>query len=135
MPCNSDYLEPNPLERNLSRALLLLSEVRTGRHVDPDSSDWQGHHEAVYNREIGGLRVKLDQTVKSLCQALSKWSPQKLGRASLELQIWWREHGKADAVRKRLEAEDRNKRRLKRDALKKLTAAERRALGIKRDVV
>lgn len=49
---------------------------------------------------------------------------------SLELQIWWRDHQLADARHKREEAARKKRAALRKQALAKLTDAERKALGV-----
>lgn len=48
---------------------------------------------------------------------------------SLELQIWWRDHQRDDARHLQEEQEVRKRAKLRAAALKKLTPAERKALG------
>ena len=46
------------------------------------------------------------------------------------MQIWWRDHQKVDAERKKRDYEDRKQKHLKKQALSKLTTSERKALGL-----
>lgn len=53
---------------------------------------------------------------------------QESGVLADEIERWWVEHRKKDEARKLKEAKTQEK--IKRDALKKLTAEERKALGL-----
>ena len=46
------------------------------------------------------------------------------------MQIWWREHQQADARRLQKEQEKQEQEKLKKQALSKLSAKEKKALGI-----
>ena len=128
MPCDSGYLEATALERHLSRAYLLLDEVRTGRHVNSKSSEWRGYDRRAYGEATEKL---LSTTVAQLCAEITKLTPAQRAKHSLELQVWWRDHLVADAARVRREQRANVDKKLRAAALKKLTKAERRALGLK----
>lgn len=100
MPCNSDYLNSTDLEKSLSRVFCILEELTTGKHVDPRSSDWGGYHDLAYGH---ATRQLADEKVAELCAKFKKLSKTKIGKLSLEAQIWWRDHQKADKQRERLE--------------------------------
>lgn len=125
MPCNSDYMNANRLEIELSRVLLLIKELETGKPVDIHSSEWGGYLSGVYNG--GDLRKRADAAVADLCSRLQKVDVSKF---SLEMQMWWRDHQAAD---KKREAEEKKK--AEQDALRaaarsKLTPEERAALNL-----
>lgn len=90
MPCNSDYLDPTKWEVEASKVLALLEEVKTG-----DLPEWfgRGTHHLVYNKIS---KEKLDEWTAELCKLLSK---EDVSLFSLEMQMWYREHKKADAKR------------------------------------
>ena len=94
MPCDSSHMESTGLERELCRVLLLLEEVRTGVPVNPDSPDWGGYTKGVY----GGadLRKRCDEATAELCSQMQTLNPRVF---SPELQIWWRDHQKADRAK------------------------------------
>lgn len=130
MPCNSDYMEANIWERQLSRVLALLEEVRTGKHVDTRSDTWRGYHPKVYNEMI--QKETADGWVAKLCKACTRLAGEgALTEYSLELQTWWRDHQRADARRVKEEARAELDATVRRRALKKLTPGERKALGLK----
>lgn len=83
MPCNSDYLEANDYERELSRVACLLDEL-DGKPID--QSHWRGsagpYHPAVYSR------------------CITKEDADRM--YSLEMQMWWRDHQAADKARQKL---------------------------------
>lgn len=99
MPCDSSYMDANTLEIECSRMTLLLRELETGVPVDPHSSDWHGYMPGIYCG-LGASRQYADKLAAALCERL-KATPD-VTRYSLELQMWWREHQRADAERKAL---------------------------------
>ena len=120
MPCNSDHMEANDKEIELSRVACLIDELDFKKEIN--DSHWRGYHPAVYNRTVDA-----DELVSRLCEKLQNTDVTKL---SLEMQIWWRDHQKAD--KERIESELRQKKEgEERDAaLEKLTPHERKLLGI-----
>jgi len=125
MPCNSDYLNASGLEIELSRVLLLTQELETGKPVDTRSSDWMGYMTEAYGK--ADLRAKADAAVANLCDRLKKVD---VTQYSLEMQVWWRDHQAADKRREAEEKEKDKKTALRASAIKKLTPAERKALGL-----
>lgn len=100
MPCNASYLDPNDLEINLSKVFQLIDET-LGKPLPNDYGS--GLDSRVYNRGLG--QQHLDAKVDELCSRLTsieEHSPEKIQQFSLELQIWWRDHKKADEERKNL---------------------------------
>lgn len=126
MPCNSDYMNPTEMEKNLSTVYGLLDELKNGKLPKDFGS---GYDKRIYNK--GLTKKDLDKKVKQLCSALQKVDVKKY---SLEMQIWWRDHQKAD--KKRLEEEfkeDVRKSQLntaKQKAISKLTPKERKLLNL-----
>lgn len=122
MPCDSSHMKANTYEIEISRVVCLLEEL-DGKKWSSDH--WDGYHPKVYckaNREFG------DRVVSELCGKLQKLSSKQLSNLSLELQMWWRDHKKADKekLEKTLKAKKREKDRAA--ALAKLTPYERRIL-------
>lgn len=115
MPCNSDYMEANSFEHNISQVACLLDEL-AGKSWSKD--DWSGYHPRVYNKATKELG---DSLVKELCEALKEVEIKKY---SLEMQIWWRDHQAKDKERINREAAERQA------ALAKLTPRERQVLNI-----
>lgn len=124
MPCNSDYMNATLSEKNLSRVRCLLDEVKTGKPVDPNSSDWQGYRKGVYNESHD--HTVLNREVRKLCKLLSEISDTS--KYSLELQMWWRDHQAADKKRLAKEKAEKEEKALAESAKKKLTKAELAAL-------
>lgn len=60
---------------------------------------------------------------------LVDWEEVGLPRAVAER--WHKRHRETDAMRKRVEAQERERKRLHRDAIRKLSVEERRVLGIR----
>lgn len=69
----------------------------------------------------------LDSVTARLCR-WCKEHPNRIKEMSLEFQIWWRDHQKADAAREAREAAARKQRALTSRAALKLTAEELKAL-------
>lgn len=93
MPCNGDYLKPDNIEIDLSKVYQLLDELN-GKKLPKNYGN--GFDKRVYNK--GFDKKDLDEKVKELCSRLKK--ELDVTKYSLELQIWWRDHKKADRKRK-----------------------------------
>ena len=122
MPCNSDYLNPNDQEIEYSKVLALLVEVETGK-LPPSYGD--GFFVECYNRTTKKL---LDEAVEMLCNKCQEI--KDIENYSLEMQMWWRDHQKADKERlgqEIIEAQERNEKNI---ALSKLTDYEKNLLGL-----
>lgn len=120
MPCNSDYLNPTHEEKELSQIACLLDELDGKKKID--KSHWSGHHPKVYGKRVNG-----DELIAKLCSRLKK---EDVSKRSLEMQIWWRDHKRADKKRIANEAANRKFSLERKAAIKKLTAKERRLLGL-----
>lgn len=123
MPCNSDYMNPTSLEKNLSVVYGLLDEIRTGKLPEDFGS---GYDQRVYNKGLG--KRHLDERVSELCSLLKV---ADVSRFSLEMQIWWRDHQNADEERENRERMEALAREIKERALVKLTEEEKAILGIR----
>lgn len=100
MPCNSDYLNATDSEKNLSVIYGLLDELDTG--VLP-SNFGSGYDDRVYNKHLP--KQHLDEKTEELCGKLQQVDVSKF---SLEMQVWWRDHQKADRERLNKEIEKRS---------------------------
>jgi hypothetical protein len=124
MPCNSEYQEPNECEIENAKVLALLEELKTGKlpkwHGD-------GSYSKVYNNTTQEL---LDKNTEKLCSNLQKLTPNVIKGASLEMQIWWRDHQEADKKRIKAELKAISNEKLKAKAISKLTSHERKLLGL-----
>jgi len=112
-------MEASGKEIELSRVACLLDEVDDGKPIDP--SHWLGYHPKVYNRSHNG-----DALVAELCEKLQG---KDVANYSLELQIWWRDHQKADKERLEWEIKEKDA-AARKEALAKLTDYEKGLLGI-----
>ena len=121
MPCNSDHMSATPHEKNLSIIYGLLDEVETGR-LPKDFG--YGYDPRVYCRNLS--KEHLDQKTEELC---SKLQQLEVSKFSLEMQMWWRDHQKADEERLRKEIEFLKTQEDIDIALSKLTEYERKLLG------
>lgn len=122
MPCNSDYMNASSREIALSQVACLLDEIE-GKPID--RSHWQGYHPQVYSRSIN--KAEADAMVARLCSFLRD---ADVTRYSLEMQMWWRDHLKADQARIEQERRDANAEAARKAALSKLSPEERKALGL-----
>lgn len=94
MPCSGDYLNPRGLEIPLSEVYCFLAELK-GDEWEPH---WlKGYHPMVYSK--GPTKEQLDTGVRALCGVLKGMTKEEIRECSLELQIWWRDHQKADRER------------------------------------
>lgn len=121
MPCRSDYLEPNEVEIESSKVLALLDELITGK-----LPDYFGN--GMYHKVYSNFTQKdLDEKTKLLCNKLQKIEVNKY---SLEMQLWWRDHQKADKRHLEKELQRQKDDDAKKKALSKLTDYERGLLGL-----
>lgn len=111
MPCNCDHLEPNSREKESVRVMKFLREV--GLHTGKVS--------------LYGDVNSLDEHTAALCKFCQNHDVKDY---SLELQIWWRDHQKADTERLKKEYEKVRAGHDAEAALAKLTAYERELLGV-----
>lgn len=112
MGCNSSYMDPTQKERNSLEVIGLLKELKQN----------VGHYDKSYGRV-----ESLDADVATLCSLCQKIDVSK---QSLELQIWWRDHKKADKQRVREELKSKKDKVAKNEAIKKLSKYERKLLGV-----
>lgn len=122
MPCDSSHLSANSGEIDTSRVLCVLDEL-DGRAVEP--SWWEGYHPKAYSNHV--TRETLDKLTAAACARL-KGTPN-VGKYSLELQIWWRNHQAADATKEEQRLAQEKRAELVKGAVGKLTPEERKALG------
>lgn len=115
MPCRSEYMEANAQEKESAKVLNFLAEVGVYGQVPANM---------LYYGDIKNLS---SDTAK-LCD----WCKHNdVSKQSLELQIWWRDHQLADKLRAEREQERVHEAEIRLQALAKLTAEERKVLGIK----
>ena len=124
MPCNSDYLESDYKEIQMSRVCCLIDELDGQQSIN--RSHWDGYHPNVYNKHLS--QRSQNQLVDKLCKRLQRRDVTKL---SLEMQIWWRDHQKADKARLQEEMKQLKDKKLRKAALAKLTPYEQQLLGVK----
>lgn len=125
MPCNGDYLEPTDFEINLSKVYQLLDELN-GKKLPKDFGD--GFDKRVYNKSED--EDILNKKVSELCGKLSKISRKAISKLSLEMQMWWRDHQRADKKRIAFEKSEKARLKTKAKALSKLSKKEREALMV-----
>ena len=111
MPCNCDHMEPTFRERESAKIRALLFEVG----IRQDSGGIYGNTDA------------LNRDASELCEFCAGSSD--ISHFSLELQIWWRDHQKADKERLEREQEKNKTEQEQLEALSKLTDYEKGLLG------
>lgn len=122
MPCNSDYMKANEFEKNLSKVYGLLDELETGKLPD---NFGDGYDKRVYNK---GLKEStLNKKVKELCSKLQKVDVTKY---SLEMQMWWRDHQKADKERIAARIKKTKDTKARNKIMAKLSPYEKFLLGL-----
>lgn len=120
MPCNSDHMEANHLERRLSQVACLLDELAGKPKID--KAHWGGYHPRVYSASFDA-----DALVAELC---SKLQSVDVTQCSLEMQMWWRDHQAADKARIAVEIQRHKEEADRAAAIEKLTPYERKLLGV-----
>ncbi len=99
--------------------------------------DYEDDHRVhdAYDSEIRALKKQNDRLARIACKAMTEL--EKDGHADFllleddEVRIWWAKHKEAD-VKAKAEREEKARLALvKKEALAKLSAEERRVLGIK----
>lgn len=126
MPCDSAYLEPNQKEKNGSKVLALLDELRTGTL---DKQLYGSGYES-FNPGFGTgnyYKGNLDRDVAALCTFLAV---EDVTHYSLEMQMWWRDHQEADKLRIAREIQKATNDFDKEEVLKKLSPHEKKLLGL-----
>jgi hypothetical protein len=121
MPCNSDYLEADGWEQQISKVACLHDEL-DGKPFN--KQHWVGYHPDVYFQGLS--KEQGDQMVTDLCYRLQHTDVSK---CSLEMQIWWRDHQEGDKRRVLDEIRIAREQEDKRALLDRLTQYERKLLG------
>lgn len=113
MPCDSSHMNPTHVERNSATVIRHLREVGL-----------TDRRENAY----GDVR-RLSEDTAALCD----WcKTHDVTAQSLELQIWWRDHQRADREKEYAEVLRAEGERIRRRAIAKLTDDECKALGLTR---
>lgn len=134
MPCRT-YPEDYPSEERNSylneccRVQCLIDELATGKFNEYNYNN-STHPNFSGPASSSASSKKADQMTAALCEQLQKTDVTKY---SLEMQLWWRNHQRADAKRIKEEQETIQKEAEKKKALAKLTPYERELLGYKKD--
>lgn len=130
MPCQSDYLDPTRKQQELKQTARLCAFLlkKLGLVVDDNLA------EAAADDYCAADYVSL------LCKLLKGLSKDKSkierivynahSKKSRELANWWERHQHADRVRKKEERQYARTLRLRKQALAKLTPAERKSLSL-----
>ena len=131
MPCNGGFghhdYGPGKDAKEASCVAELLAELDGEAPPNPESYG-TGYHPRTY----GNPDVWDDMTAE-LCRRLRAVEDEEgfgIGRYSLEMQIWWRDHQKRDAEREERERTEELARQARLAALAKLSLEERKVLGL-----
>lgn len=132
MPCKSDYMMPNPQERESKKVAVHLVYVFQSLDITIPE-----HVKNAYRDYYGGVK-DLDKMTNALCSAIRIMTPDQLevivfdGRnpEARSLADWWEYHQKVDAKRKEEAQTKAQQTVLKKSGLAKLTRQERSALGL-----
>jgi hypothetical protein len=102
----------------------------------PCRCDPPSHEELLRERLYGflteiGVAHRRDLSLDRMTRELCAWcKANDVREKSLELQIWWRDHQRADRERQERAQKEAERLKLARAAAKKLTAQEMEALGV-----
>ena len=91
MPCRSDYMESNDKEKESKKVLDFLS-----KELDQEVGEYDSYY---------GRIKTIDEDVAALCTICKVIKTDSM---SLELQIWWRDHQKADKEREKYKLDKLN---------------------------
>lgn len=111
MPCNCDHMEPSLHEKESNKLMGLLADIGLHKGAVP------------YYGEVSAIH----EHTAMLCDFCQN---NEVTKYSLELQIWWRDHQKADKERIEREMEEQKEGKERDAALAKLTPYERKLLGL-----
>lgn len=129
MPCNSDYLDPNEREREHQRAAKLLVYIH--ERLAFECPAWITKEAANSYASDERLIPLLCKTMTNMSEVMRDNFTYKSARLpeARDLADWWETHQEADRKRVAREQEQEAKAALVRQALAKLTPAERAAMG------
>ena len=128
MPCRSDYMEATDREVRLRETAQLLIYVK--QHLKEKVSDRLLKASNDYYCSV--------DFVPELCKTIRKLTPEQMNdivynsrdKTSRRLADWWEEHEEADRKREAKEAEEKQRKALRKQALAKLSKEERMALDV-----
>ena len=96
MPCNSEYLRPSASEERLKECTDIVIDLLTEHDTGIEPSDQASRHDKYAGNRGTYNTERLDELVSLLC---SKLKGKDVSKYSLEMQIWWRDHQRADQAR------------------------------------
>lgn len=131
MPCNSDYMEPSSKEKAMqdSARYQIIVRMRLGLPIP-----------AWLKREAKNLHACDERSVTGLCELLKSMTKSERDKLLYsdardvqmrDIATWWEKHVKADKARATRERNSAKREQVKKEALAKLTPAEKKALGLK----
>lgn len=124
MGCRNEYLKSTAAEKELSKVVALLDEVKFKKPIPKNYGD--GNDPRAYGQE-----KDLHQKTEELCLLLQPKSQRSIKLYSLELQVWWRDHRALDRKRLREEKDKARTAKARRELIEALTPYERKLLNLK----
>lgn len=119
-------MDPDDKEVQYSQMYCVIDELNG---LVRDKHEWEVCHPKVYGKSVSKAQADLD--IEVLCRRLTRLEAKgKITELSLEAQMWWRDHKRADAERQKQEAEAAQREALIQSARLKLTPEERKVLGL-----
>lgn len=125
MPCNCDFMTPNPIEIKMSKVACLLDEL-DGKPIN--KNHWEGMHPRVYNQTYDRYAAGYDD-LAMVAELVEKIKEADVTKYSLEMQMWWRDYQEAEKARIGEKNANEAREMAKARALSKLTEEEKAALG------
>lgn len=133
MPCNSDYMEPTRYEKEIANSATLLVWLQTKLNQPINDIEIKMSNPMNYPQQKDGdyIVAKLCSLVRSLSEEdFESYVYNAYDKTSRELATWWEEHEAADKERIQKELELQKLIEIRKAALSKLTAEEKKALGL-----
>jgi len=129
MPCDSEYLNPTKLEKELQHTAILAKYLldKLGEVVPGWISKETDNYYASQERVVPFLCDRIKALSKKEVEAIIYNPHDKKAR---QLADWWERHQEADQHRIAMERLADETESTKQAALKKLTPKERKALGL-----
>jgi len=133
MPCTSDYADPTAYEEFVSETVKNLMYLRRMLGINPSEELIAAYKKCYFSKKEG------DKWTAELCERLNKLSKKDMekfvydahSKKARNLANWWEDHQEADKARLAEEKKAKKEANLRKKAVSKLSAAERKALGLK----
>jgi cell division protein FtsB len=135
MPCRCDYMDPTQRELETRLVCQLLIYIQSTHIFDIDLSKnvLEGAHHSYGRSDVNDV----DELTAQLCDLCQRMENNLIGRKVLydgynrdsrRLADWWQNHQEMDRQREEKTKKEQNNKKLRKQALAKLTKEERKAL-------